>query len=56
MLLLQLLIINFVNNIQESPHDDVNGGVFILHYWTTYILMHILWYILLLKVFMSCDV
>jgi hypothetical protein len=27
---LRLLIIDFVSNIHESPHDEVNGGVFIL--------------------------
>jgi len=27
----RLLIIDFVSNIHESPHDEINGGVFILH-------------------------
>jgi hypothetical protein len=28
---LRLLIIDFVSNVHESPHDEINGGVFILH-------------------------
>jgi hypothetical protein len=29
--LLRLLMIDFVSNVQESPHDEINGSVFILH-------------------------
>jgi len=28
---LRILIIDFVSNVHESPHDDINGGIFILH-------------------------
>jgi hypothetical protein len=31
MFFLRLLIINFVINVYESPHDEINGGIFILH-------------------------
>jgi len=28
---LRLLIIDFVSNVHESPHDEINGDIFILH-------------------------
>lgn len=28
---LRLLIIDFVSNVLESPHDEISGGFFILH-------------------------
>jgi len=28
---LRLLIIDFVNNFHESNHDEINGGIFMLH-------------------------
>jgi hypothetical protein len=31
MFFLRLLIIDFITNVQESPHDEITGGVFILH-------------------------
>jgi hypothetical protein len=45
MFFLGLLIIGFVSNVHESPHDEING-VFILHFvcvfWIKYVLLHIL--------------
>jgi hypothetical protein len=38
----QLLIIDFVNNVHEPPHDEINGGVFILHVFAYFGLLHIL--------------
>ncbi|KAF0766727.1 Uncharacterized protein FWK35_00005545 [Aphis craccivora] len=43
-LFFQLQIISFVSDVHESPHDNVNYGVFILHffciYWIKCILLH----------------
>jgi hypothetical protein len=30
MFFLRILIIDFVSNVYESPHDEINGGIFIL--------------------------
>jgi hypothetical protein len=40
--ILRLLIIDFVSNVYESPHDEIHGGIFILNvldktHFTTYI-------------------
>jgi hypothetical protein len=39
---LRFLIIDFANNAHESPHNEINGGVFIFHILDK---MHIIAYI-----------
>jgi hypothetical protein len=34
---LRLLIIDFVSNVHESPHDQINGIIFILHVFTYFV-------------------
>jgi len=49
MLLLQLLIIEFVNNIQESSHDDVNGGFYFSFLDNIHIIAYIMVYFITLS-------